>query len=479
MATSYKKYISLDKIIIIVFKQFVDREIELKWLNRSYKQKYSSFLILYGRRRVGKTELLKHFSKDKDHIYFLATTKTERENLKDLQNVMANFLKDELFRKVDFIGWEDLFKEFTKRTKKIIIIIDEFPYLIELNKAILSIFQRIWDENLKDKQIMLILCGSSIGMMETEVLGYRSPLYGRRTGQWKVEPFKFRDLKLFFPKYGFEDRLMFYSFLDGIPHYLNQMDTTKTPLWNIQNKVLKRGEYLYEEAENLLRQEFREPRNYFSILHAIADGNTKYGEICNKTELDKPLVSQYLKNLINLHIVKKEYPITQKKETRNTRYELSDNYYDFWFKFVYPNKSLIEEDKHDILMKNIKEKLTLHYSKVFEQVCREIVFDLHNLNRIGRWWYKDKEIDIVGLNEQQNMILFGECKWSKRKIGMETIEDLEKKSREVRWKNHKRREIYVLFSKSGFTEDIKSLAQNRTNLQLYDVDRLEKLYRRT
>jgi len=460
-----------------MFKQFINREKELEWLRKAYKDARNSFLIIYGRRRVGKTELIKHFSKEKDHVYFLATTKSEKENLRDLQNIMADFLKDEIFKKIEFGGWEDLFEEFTKKVgRSLIISIDEFPCLIEHNKAIPSIFQKIWDENLKDKQVMLILCGSSIGMMETEVLGYKSPLYGRRTGQWKLEPFKFRELRQFFPNSSFEDRLQFFSFLDGIPEYLNKMDAQKSPIWNLKNRIFKKGEYLYEEAENLLRQEFREPRNYFSILQAIAEGNTRYGTICNRAGLDKSMASQYLKNLIDLHVIRKEFPVTQKKESRNAHYSLSDNYYDFWFEFIYPSKSLIEEDKQELLVNKIQEQLKMHFSSVFEQVCRGMIWKLHqDFTRVGLWWQGDEEIDVMGLNEKENIILLGECKWSKNKVDGGLLEDLEMKSKNIKWKLGKRKEIFALFSKSGFTGELENLAKRRKDLELYDLGRLENV----
>jgi len=326
----------------------------------------------------------------------------------------------------------------------------------------------------------LILCGSSIGMMETDVLGYKSPLYGRRTGQWKLEPFKFRALKQFFPNHSFNDRLQFYSLLDGIPAYLNKMDAEKNPTWNLKNRIFKKGEYLYEEAENLLRQEFRESRNYFSILQAIAEGNTKYGKICNRSGLSKSIISQYLKNLIDLHVVTKEFPVTQRKESRNACYLLSDNYYDFWFEFIYPNRSLIEEDKQETLMKNIHEKLQIHYSSVFEQVCREMIWDVSpDVNRVGRWWQKSEDIDIVGLNEKENTILFGECKWSKNRVDKKLLNDLKQKSEYVKWKIGKRTEKFILFSKSGFTEELKNIAKEKTDLELYDIDQLETIVSHT
>ena len=463
--------------MIIMFKQFVGREKELEWLEKAYQNMQNSFLILYGRRRTGKTELIKQFSKNKSHVYFLAGMKPENENICDLQNLMGDFLKDAIFKKIQFRGWEDLFIEFIKKTRKpIIITIDEFPYLIEENKAIPSVFQKIWDECLKNEKVMLILCGSSIGMMETHVLGYKSPLYGRRTGQWKLEPFKFKDLKHFFPERSFEERLQFFSFLDGIPEYLNKMDKKKTPLWNLKNKVFKKGEYLYEEAENLLRQEFREPRNYFSILQAISEGNTKYGEICNRTGLSKSLTSQYLSNLIELHVVKKEFPGTQRKESRNALYHLSDNYYDFWFEFIYPNRSLIEEDRQDKLLSSISEKLKKHYALVFEQVCKQLMWDISpSIVKVGRWWHKDIEIDIVCVNKETNNIIFGECKWTDKKVDIDVLENLKRKSKEVKWNDKIRREEFIIFSRSGFTKKFQDMSESQQNIKIFDVQKLDEL----
>lgn len=346
-----------------------------------------SFLVLYGRRRVGKTELIKEFCKDKKHLYFLATKKTEKDNMEDLKSQMADHLDDELFQNIGFKRWEDLFRGFIDETEgHVIIAMDEFPYLIEVNKAVPSIFQKIWDEILKEEDVTLIICGSSIGMMETHVLGYKSPLYGRRTGQWKLTPFKFKELKEFFPNHTLKERLEFYSFLDGIPMYLALMDPERDPVWNLKNNVLSKGSFLYEEAEQLVTQELRKPSNYMSILQAVAQGNTKYGEICDRTGFSKSKVSQYLSNLQELHVIKKEFPVTQKKKSRNALYRLHDNYYDFWFEFVYPNMSMLEEGRIDEVID--QEKMKKHVSFVFEQICRECL--MGEFPKIGRWWGRDR-----------------------------------------------------------------------------------------
>lgn len=453
-------------------KQFIDRNKELSWMQNN-SQTGKNLLVLYGRRRVGKTELIKEFSKNKDHIYFLATKKPERDNLRDLQKQMMEYLEDDIFGKIEFEDWEELFEEFFKRIDDhITIAIDEFPYLIEVNKAIPSIFQKIWDEVLKDEKVTLILCGSSIGMMETHVLGYKSPLYGRRTGQWKLKPFNYGQLCEFFPEKNFEDRLKFYSVLDGIPQYLNMMDNKKSAEWNIKNKVMSKGTYLYEEAENLLVQEVRKPANYFSILQAIAEGNTKYGEICNRSGFSKSKVSQYLKNLRELHVIEKEFPVTQTKESRNALYKLTDNYYDFWFEFIYPNKSMLEEGKIEKVLENEKENLKRHFSFVFEDICREYLRS--EWDEIGRWWKSGREIDVVGMDKKDKRIIYGECKWSENPVGWSLLNKLKKKSGFVDWKEEE--EEFIIFSKSGFEEGLES--NEKENIHLMDVDDLEGYFDR-
>jgi len=447
-----KSFISYIIIIMIIMNEekFVGREDVLEWLEGLYREK-ASLAVIYGRRRVGKTELVKRFASGKPHVYFLATEKPDLQNMKDLQGQMALFLEEEVFNKIEFGSWEDLFVEFMKKARgKIIIILDEFPYLIGKNKAIPSIFQKIWDLNLSKKEVCLILLGSSIGMMETHVLNYRSPLYGRRSGQWELKPLPFKNIKEFYPEHRFEDRLKFFGFTGGIAGYLKQINFSKSPEWNIANLVFKKGSYLYEEAETLLRQELREPSSYFQILQAISEGCTKYGEICNRTGFKTSKASQYIKNLINLRIVKKSFPVTQKKTSRYAIYRLSDNYYKFWFAFVYPNRSLIEDGKQAILLNVIQDKMKKHESFVFEEVCAEFLWKAYpvQFTNLGGWWEKDKEIDLVGINEKTKDILFVECKWSENVDADKILIGLKEKAGSVDWNKSARKEYFCVIAKS-------------------------------
>lgn len=454
-------------------QQFIDREEELEFLEKLYKERKSNLLIVYGRRRVGKTELIKQFIKGKPHLYFLADDRGDSQNLKELQYFMAEFLDEELFKKAKIKDWIELFSEFFKILKnKIIIVIDEFPYLIKSNKAIPSIFQKIWDNILSNKDVYLILLGSSISMMETHTLAYRSPLYGRRTGQLKILPFKFRYLHNFFPNYSLEDIIKVYSITDGIPAYMLTLNPNISFYENLKENILKPGRFLYQEVEILLKEELREQANYFNILKSIAMGRTKFGEIVNCTGLDKTLVSKYLNTLILLHVIKKEFSVTEKKETRNARYIFEDNYYNFWFKFIYPNRTFIEGGKVEELIENVKKDMNLYFSLIFEKICKEFLFYKQKIsfNKVGRWWYKDKEIDIVILNEKTKEILFAECKWQDKVNAEKILYELKEKVRFVDWNNEKRKEYYAIFAKS-FKKKIKE-----QNVMLFDLKDLERYF---
>jgi len=455
-----------------MFQQFVNRGEELSFLEKMYSENKPKFIVIYGRRRIGKTALMKKFIKNKPHIYFLADNRGDKQNIQEMQHFMGEFLSDSIFKKANISDWVELFDEFSKKTKgRVVIVVDEFPYLIMSNKAIPSIFQKIWDTNLSSKNVYLVLLGSSIGMMETEVLGYKSPLYGRRSGQLKILPLKFKHLIEFFPDYSPEDLIKVFSITDGIPAYMLSMNPKLNFQENLKENVLNSGSFLCQEAEILLRQELREQSNYFNILKAIANSRNKYGEIVNFTELDKTLISKYLSTLILLHVIRKEFPPTQKKEARNARYVFEDNYFNFWFRFIYPNKTLIESGKKNELEDAIKDDLNVYFSQAFEKICADFIFESQAaaFNKIGRWWHKDKEIDIVALNEKMKDILFVECKWKDNVNPEKILENLKEKAKYVEWNNDKRKERYAIFAKS-FSKKIKN-----GDVLLFDLNDMKKM----
>src|SRR3990170_8245621 len=435
---------------------FVNRQHELRFLDEHYKTKAAELVVIYGRRRVGKTEFTIHFSKNKPHIYFLADQRPEAELIQELKQRMSLYLQNESFAKLAIKDWIELFNEFTKWNKNThtIIIIDEFPTLIETNRAIPSIFQKIWDQNLKNTSTMLILLGSSITMMETEVLNYKSPLYGRRTAQWKLEPLKIHQLKQFFPHYNLETLINVYACIGGVPAYLQKFNPQNSFWQNVQQKILSKGEFLYEEAEFLLREELREPRNYNIILKAIAQEAQTYGEILNKTSMDKSMLSKYTSVLEDLGFIKRTHPIGTIPKPRKTQYTISDNYLNFWFKYVFPNKTELEAGNSEAILSKIKQDYGTYLGHVFEQVATELLTEMktnHTLpftfTAIGKWWFKNNEIDLIALDEEKQTATFIEAKWSNlNAIDCQRIlQALKTKAQNFRW--DRKKENYAIVAK--------------------------------
>ncbi|MDI6728319.1 MAG: ATP-binding protein [Thermodesulfovibrionales bacterium] len=457
---------------------FVNRERELEALGSAYKESKAQFIVIYGKRRVGKTELVKQFFKKIPHIYFLADKSPEKEQLRLLSEKVGLFCNDQFLLSRGFGNWHDFFT-YIKDKGRVVLAIDEFPFLIEANRAVPSIFQKGWDEGLKDSGIFLILLGSSIGMMETDVLGYKSPLFGRRTGQLLIEPLSFWHAKKFFPGISDDDFMYIYSVLGGTPAYLLQFDPAADLWTNIRKEIFSHNAYLFSEPEFILKEELREPRNYFSIIRAISMGKARASEIINETGFEKNVVGKYLSVLTDLRIVKREVPITEKSYEKSKKgiYMLDDNYFRFWFKYVFPNKSFIEEGETDYVIKNkIRPELDLFVSQTYEEVCRSFVKKGLprglKFNKVGRWWTKDAEIDIVGINEDDNAILFGEAKWSKKPVGINILSELKTKVEEVRWGNSKTTRHFALFSRKGFTSEMMKAAEREKVLLFRGIERV-------
>ena len=435
---------------------FADRKQELQFLEQHYKTETAELIIIYGRRRVGKTELALQFSKNKPHLYFLADRRPETELIRELKNRMSSHLKDESFAKLAIKDWIELFQEFTKwnKTQHTIIIIDEFPTLIEANHAIPSIFQKIWDQNLKNTNTMLILLGSSIATMETQVLNYKSPLYGRRTAQWKLNPLKIFHLKPFFPKYNPETLIHIYACIGGVPAYLQKFNPQLSFWQNVEQKILTKGEFLYEEAEFLLREELREPRNYSLILKTIAQGARTYGEILNQTNMDKSILSKYTSVLEDLGFIKRTYPIAITPKPRKGFYTIADNYLNFWFKYIFPNRTELETGNTKNILNKIKFDYNTYLGHAFEQAATELLTEMKTQNKlpftftaIGKWWYKNNEIDLIALDEQKQTPTFLETKWSNltKRDCERTLQNLKIKAQHFRW--YRKKEIYGIIAK--------------------------------
>ena len=454
---------------------FINREEELKFLDEKYRDKARQLVVLYGRRRVGKSELIMHSSKEKPHIYLLSDKRGTESNALRFSSKCAEYFGDP---SPNFKEFDDLFRYIAKRAegKRLIIAIDEFSYLVEKDPAIPSVFQLCWDEVLKNTKIMLILCGSSISMMLKGALSYESPLYGRRTGQWKVSPLKFRHVIKFFPKKSLEEIIGFYSLAGGIPEYLNKMDPVLDLRQNILTKVLSKGEFLFQEVDFLLQEELRDPSTYKSILAAMA-ASAKVTDIANKAGIPASDMPKYLNVLQKIELVEKRLPVTEFRSKKSS-YRIKDNFFRFWFKFAFPYLSELEEGRGEEILKKQEAKLTRHISDVFEDVCLEALMlkEGSNYNKYGKWWgsYREEgerkvqEIDIVALNEKTEEVLFAECKYEKSVNASDVLDSLKKKAGLVEWK--RKSERFVIFAKSF------SKRSEEKGVKLIDLKELEKIF---
>ena len=388
--------------------KFINREKELEALKEKLKTKKFELYIIYGRRRIGKTALSLESVSNKNFIYYLAT---EEDNLRKFKAVASKNLPQLKYIQLD---WEALFN-FLKNK---IIILDEFPNLIKENPKIVSLFQRIVDTILKNSHTKLILLGSSISLMESKVLSYQAPLFGRKTGGMKLKPLKIFQIKDFFPQASKEELVEIYGFADGIPFYL---DKIKHPFWKWLSKELKSLDtFLKTEVDFLMKYEFKDTSTYKKILEAIALGNTKLGEIKNYIGLKGADITPYLKNLMETEFIEKRTPILESIKSRKGRYYLKDNFLRFWFRFIYPNLTFIEEGIFSA--REIKKEYNQYLGYVFEKISMDFLIEKRKylpfeFIKIGKQWGKEKrisyEIDIVATGK--NEIGFFECKWKELK----------------------------------------------------------------
>ena len=327
---------------------FIGRKAELQFLEERYASREAELIVLYGRRRVGKTELLNEFTKGKQAVFYTCTETPDREQLERFsKRVLASGIPAARYIQ-SFQDWESALGsvvDVPSQGKKILII-DEFPYMCRGNPAIPSILQTLWDQQLKRENVMIILCGSAMSFIEKQILGEKNPLYGRATGIYKLAPMSFQEAQQFFPGYSLEDKLAAYAILGGVPYYLSRFQPKKSLAENIKSELLQKGSVLYSEVEFLLRQELRESHIYNVIIEAVALGNNTLALIHDKTDLDKSKISVYLKNLMELGIIEREFSVLvpEKEKTRRQRglYRLKDAYFKLWHTFVYGNLSELE-----------------------------------------------------------------------------------------------------------------------------------------
>ena len=459
------------------------RENELSAMQRRYDKGKFECIVIYGRRRVGKTALINEFCKDKPVIFFSALSATAQENLTALSKAIYSYTNPNSTNAPTYETFDAALEAITElaRNNRLIFVIDEYPYLAKAEKSFSSRLQHIIDHMWQDSQLYIILCGSSMSFMEYQVLGYESPLYGRRTAQFKIQSLTYRESTAFYPQLAYPDQALLYGITVGIPHYINKLDVDTSLDEAILENILESSSYLFEEPENLLKQELREPYIYNSVITAIAGGASRINEIATKASLETSVASKYIKVLMELGIIKKETPITE-KQGRKTIYLIEDNFFRFWYRFIPRNMSAISTGRiKQIYEPAIKQFYPDYMGLIFEKMCQEYLLRYASklpilLRDIGQWWgtdtknHKEVQIDIVGTSVNSNEYIIGSCKYKNEKIGLDELELLRHYA-EVFGKGSKY--YYYLFSKGGFTQGLQDL-ERKGEVTLLTLDDIYK-----
>ena len=458
---------------------FIGRERELDRLEKMYRSDKFECAIIYGRRRVGKTTLINEFSKGKKTIFYVGLESNVNANLEGFSKAIFSYTMPEATIYPIFKSFDESFEYIatTIKDERLILVIDEYPYIAGSDKSLSSVLQKHIDYTFKNTKLFIILCGSSMSFMEYQVLGYKSPLYGRRTAQFKILPFTYYESAGFNPHYKNEDNAMVYGMTGGVPLYIEKVSSNTSIEQNIKDNFLDKNSFLFEEPSNLLKQELREPQTYNAIITAVANGASRLNEIATKTGLETGVCSKYLSVLISLGIIKKDTPVTE-KSAKKTIYLIGDKLFNFWYRFVPGNMASIMSGRiESAYNKGIKPYLSEYMGRVFEDMCKDYLLfwckDLPiDIGAIGQWWGNDPvekrqvQIDIVVASSDGKSAIFGECRYKNDLMDNSVLDELIYESKLIGGLEDR---YYYLFSKTGFTDRLKARAvENGVKLVVLD-----------
>jgi hypothetical protein len=419
---------------------FIGRQDELSVLEKAYKEKTSAFIPVYGRRRVGKSELILRFLSEKPSLYYLGKTAPAALQIREFLQEAARALEETLLASLSASGWSDVFAAITEKCKsreKFVISLDEFQCMAGTSPELPSVLQEYWDRYWKKSgNIMLILCGSYVAFMEREVLGRKSPLYGRRTAQIHLKPFSYKESAEFHPRWSMVNRAHAYFICGGIPLYLLFFNQTRSVARNIEENLLDEFAPLFQEPHFLLREELRDVENYYAVLTSVSGGYASNREIAIRSGIPERSLPYYLQQLIELGYLDRRFPLTDKKPNpRQVRYVLKDPLLRFWFRFVFPNLSFIQQmGPARAFAERVRPELDSFFGSCFERMCRQALPAIYEREgvrasfEIGEYWDKSVQIDVVGLRDD-HWTDIGECKWGTVRSYKALVGELEKKIR--------------------------------------------------
>lgn len=468
-------------------KHFVDRQADLSSLEALINRPGAQMLIVYGRRRVGKTTLLLKWAKNYPTIYWVASRMSPTQLRRDLTAEIWHFFhpEDDPVLMPTFETWRPIFHYAVEQAagRRVILILDEFPYAAASDPALVSELQHAWDHDLQGSNLFLAISGSHIGMM-FDLFSYQAPLYGRMTAQLHVKPLPFSALSEFYPRYTAAERVAAYAILGGIPAYLERFNDSETVATNVQREMMSATGIFRTEPFFLINELVREPRNYIAVLRAIGEGRHTLEEVTLASGLDKSHVSTYLDRLQALYLVERRLPATipPNKRTTQGRYHLADAYLRFFFRFVAPYQALLERGQTALMWQNVQGQIRAFVgATAFEELCREYVWTGRipfPPQQVGAHWGQGAQVDVVAVNWQQQAILLGECKWVPKPVGRAVVADLVKDKaprimatlpdKGAGWTIH-----YALFGRAGFTAAAQELARDHGVL-LVDLKTLDR-----
>lgn len=461
----------------------IGRKKELNHLNELYESNAFEFLVMYGRRRVGKTTILQEFAEHSNSIFFPAREKNDALNLDDFSKVVQYHFDHNFI--ASFSSWEDAFNYISSKVEqRTTIIIDEFTYIIKENPSIKSILQHVIDLSWKNKNIFLILCGSSVSIMENDVMGRKSPLHDRQTSSLEIKPFDYLESSAFFKSYTNEEKLLTYGILGGIPRYLEAFDSNISIQKNIETKIIRNGAYLHEEPDNLLKAELREINVYSSILSAIANGRNKIIDIANFIHEDRTKVAKYLITLQTLRLIEKRVPCGESETSKKSIYVIKDNFFKFWFRYEFTNNSYYAMLGAKEASKEIMDDISNLMGDAFEDICKEYIIRLAKQRKLpfipyhlGKWWGTNPvikaqdDVDLLAIDKTGKKAIFIECKFTSQPMPYDEYEDLVTATKA--FPNIEEKHLWFI-SKSGYTKSVVEQAK-KDHATLLTIDDLFNL----
>jgi AAA+ ATPase superfamily predicted ATPase len=454
---------------------FYGRDSELKKMNALYDSEEHQLVVMYGRRRVGKTTLINEFCKDKRTLFFPALESSAERNLRAFSKTINSLVYPGSSVSSEYSSFDDAFTKIYEEAKKerFVFVIDEFPYLAKADSSVSSVLQHAIDHKFTKTGIFMILCGSSMSFMENQVLGHNSPLYGRRTAQFKIEPLNYLAAAEAHPDFSAEINAVIYGITGGVPHYINKLAVRDGNIADaVSRNILERTSYLFEETSNLMKQELRETATYNALIATVAGGTSRLNEISNRTSMEYAVCSKYLSVLMSLGIVGKKAPVCD--DTKNkSLYYIKDNFFNFWYRFVPGNLSQITAGNTEAVYRNeIGPHIDKYMDPVFEDICIQYLIRYacnvpFTIKEIGGWWggnpetRAQEEIDIIA-SDGRNAI-FGECKWRNDPTDIPVLKNLKRKAGLFNRFDNK---YYYLFSRTGFTPGMVKGAESDDSIRL-------------